>query len=78
MGQHFFYLGVVDNTKSYKPEGGLVFDLPTAYAFFAVDPKRTIQAVGTRARRIVQEWNEEWSQIEVGSKNVYIFCDFDL
>ena len=69
IGSHFFCISIVDATKSYHPESSLVLDLPTAYVFFGLDPKKTIKRIGDSARALVKEWNQAFSRTEVGRKN---------
>lgn len=41
-----------------KPESQIIFDLPTAYAFFAENPDETLSLVGDRVRALAARWNE--------------------
>lgn len=51
---------VIDRTKAYMPESQIIFDIPTAYAFFGEKPEDTLKTVRTAVHSLVQGWNEEY------------------
>jgi len=42
------------------PESQIIFDIPTAYAFFGEKPEDTLKTVRTAVHSLVQGWNEEY------------------
>lgn len=72
IGEHFFYIGCIDGSKSYNPESGIVFDLATAYAFFGLDPAATFKKIKEEAGEVVSGWNEAYSKREVSKIMLYL------
>lgn len=58
VGDCFFSVHVVDGTKTYRPESQIIFDLPTAHAFFAANPQETLTLVGDAVRSLSKRWND--------------------
>ena len=55
---YFFVVSVEDGSKTWRPRGVTVLDIPTAWAFFGKDSEGTLRAVGSAVRDFVAEWNE--------------------
>lgn len=51
---------VIDRTKTYMPESQIVFDIPSAYAFFGEKPEQTLKTVGAAVHSLVKGWNDEY------------------
>jgi len=62
VGNYFFVLTSVDGSKTYKPVGCTVMDIPTAYAFFGLDPGKTCARVTAAVNHLVQSWNQNEAQ----------------
>lgn len=62
VGNYFFVLTCVDGSKTYKPVGCTVMDIPTAYAFFGLDPGKTCARVTAAVNHLVQSWNQNEAQ----------------
>jgi len=52
----------VDSSKEYKPDTKIIFDIPTAIAFFATDPAETKSTVGEKVRALVKAWNKAYEK----------------
>lgn len=61
IGSHFFAVRVKDGSKSYTPESKIVMDLPTAWAFFGLNPTETQSVVQEKVRLLCKSWNEQYA-----------------
>ena len=62
MGEHYFFMRSRDDSKTYSPESQVVFDIPTAVAFFGQDARAaTLERVHQMAQTLVTEWNKHFA-----------------
>jgi hypothetical protein len=59
VNDHFFLLSVRDGGKDYVPVSQSVIDIPTAYAFFGLEPKETLSAVNGLVQKLIADYNEQ-------------------
>ena len=58
VSDHYFLISVRDGSKDYAPVSQSVIDVPTAVAFFGLDPKETLSAVNSLVQRLLTDYNE--------------------
>jgi hypothetical protein len=69
---YFFLFRFVDSSKEYKPDSKVIFDIPTAVAFFGADPTETKAIISEKVRRLVKAWNKTYES----KINVRIYVSF--
>jgi hypothetical protein len=72
---YFFLLRFIDNSKDYKPDTKIIFDIPSAITFFSLDPQRTKEIVGRKVRHLVKAWNLQYEN-KINVSQLYFFQFF--
>jgi hypothetical protein len=68
VGQHYFLMRAKDDSKTYSPESQVVFDIPTAVAFFGEKARAaTLEKVHQMALALVSEWNRHFASPDKAS-----------
>ncbi len=69
---YFFLFRFVDSSKEYKPDSKVIFDIPTAVAFFGADPTETKAIISEKVRSLVKAWNKTYES-KINVRILYLF-----